>query len=500
MAISMSKYVSIVSGVGGEATVARKDMILRILTTNPLAPFDKVLEFSGDAAKALKAVGGYFGTLSTEYKMASKYFGWVSKKITTATKISFARYAPTAIEPTIIPTIAVPSLSAFTSITDGGMTVNMDGASYEITGLDFSAATSLTDVAGIIQTAVRGNTSGGAIWTAATVSFVANYGFELTGGVAGAAVISTATAPTAGTDISGLVGWDIASSPIVSNGANLETITAALDRTSNISNNYASFTFKETLTSDEIVEAATWAKNQNYSYVYVVGCEDSDYVSLSASLADKNCVALTYDNQASYAELIPAIIGAATPYERVNGVMNYMFTQFSDIEPSVTTDAKADVLDPLRINYMGQTQKAGKLVSFYQDGFDMAGTQLNVVYGEIYLKDVITTACLNLLLGVGNVPASERGDAMFRSVVIPELEAAKANGIISTAKPLNNTQKAYIDEQTGEEDSWRELQNNGYILISGVEIFDTNRYKWNYILLYSKGDAIIKVTGSDIMI
>lgn len=503
MAISLSKYVAITSGVGGAAAAARKDMIARCMTTNALVPYGVVLEFSGDAATALKNVVEYFGSSSNEAAFASKYFAWVSPKITMATKISFARYCPEAIAPTIIPTATQPSVAALSAIKNGSFVLNIDGESYTVEDLDFSGATSLADCASVIQTAIHGVSGAPAMLTSATVTYVTNVGLEFTGGSTGSAVISYATSAESGTDVSTLIGWSQSAMPILSNGGNAETVTEALNRVQNISNNFASLVFMEDLAQADVEAAAAFAVAQNYALVYIVPCNASNFSALSTALTGSACVAMVYDVPNAWAEYMPAVITAATPYNRVNGVIGHMYRQFPTDTPSVTTDSLSNTLDALRINYLGQTQQAGKNISFFQDGFDMAGNQLSVVYGEIYLKDAISTACLNLQIASPMIPASERGDAMFRSVAIPEIEACLTNGVITTGKPLTSVQQAYIDGMTGEEGSWRQVQQNGYILISDVEQFDddgTTKWQWAYQLIYSKGDTIVKVVGSDILI
>ena len=92
MAISFQKYVDITSGVGGGAGVRQRDLIARIFTTNVALTVGTMAEF-----ETLADVGTLFGTSSTEYKMASFYFGWVSKSITAAKKISFARWDDTPV-------------------------------------------------------------------------------------------------------------------------------------------------------------------------------------------------------------------------------------------------------------------------------------------------------------------------------------------------------------------------------------------------------------------
>lgn len=90
MAIAFTKYVNITSGVGGGAGVRQRDLIARIFTTNVALTIGTMAEMT-----TLADVATLFGTSSTEYKMASFYFGWVSKNITAAKKISFARWDDT---------------------------------------------------------------------------------------------------------------------------------------------------------------------------------------------------------------------------------------------------------------------------------------------------------------------------------------------------------------------------------------------------------------------
>jgi len=75
--------------------------------------------------------------------------------------------------------------------------------------------------------------------------------------------------------------------------------------------------------------------------------------------------------------------------------------QQGDLTPSVTTNALADLYDPLRVNYYGQTQTAGTNISFYQRGVLMGGdtapVDMNVYANEIWFKDAATTAILALL-------------------------------------------------------------------------------------------------------
>ena len=57
----------------------------------------------------------------------------------------------------------------------------------------------------------------------------------------------------------------------------------------------------------------------------------------------------------------------------------------------------------------------------------------------------------------------------------------------------------YIGQVLGNTDAWQDVYSNGYVLNIAIEK-DGNRYVGKYILVYSKGDSVRKVEGSDILI
>ena len=151
MAISSRKYVDIQSGVGGGSAVRRRQLIARLMTTNPRLPTGTFVEITGGADE----VGAYFGFDSEEYKRAAFYFAFISKATTRAQSISFARWAEVDTAPLILGASAAYSLPAFTAINSGSFELTIGGLVEEISGLDFTGAISLAAVAGIVQTAVR---------------------------------------------------------------------------------------------------------------------------------------------------------------------------------------------------------------------------------------------------------------------------------------------------------------------------------------------------------
>ena len=96
MPISITRYVDITSGVGAGAVVPTRDLVGRCFTGNLLLPPQSFISF--DSAQA---VGQYFGTSSEEYYRSVFYFGWISKTLTQAGSIQFARWANAAVAPRV---------------------------------------------------------------------------------------------------------------------------------------------------------------------------------------------------------------------------------------------------------------------------------------------------------------------------------------------------------------------------------------------------------------
>lgn len=499
MAINFIKYVDITSGVVGGAGVKRKDLILRIFTTNELVPPDTVLQF---AKSDLSVIGELFGTASEEYKRASFYFGFISKTSEAPKKISFYRYVDEDLEPKIFGNTEQKALTNFTSISNGSFVLTIGGVSHTIT-TNLTTATSLADVASLIETQINAETE--AQFDTATVEYDAvRKSFNFVGSVAEDATISVSVATT-GTNIVSLLGWG--ADAIFSNGKTAETITTNLNNSINISTNFATFlyTYDIALTIAEKEEVGSWTKAQNVRYLYLTATSYDDaqdhYDSLN--IYGGVDVILKSDEANEYHEMCPACIAAATAYYKPNSVQNYMYYQFS-LTPTVTTDAKSNYLDNLRINYYGQTQVNGQNISFYQRG-NLMGLAVdplaeNIFINEVWLKDDCGGVLMELLLNKQYVGWNGQGRADILNVLQDPIQSALSNKVFSLDKPLTVIQKTVITDITNDNEAWKEVQSKGYwidcYLTSEVLESGITEYSANYVLIYSKADAIRKITAN----
>lgn len=502
MPITLKKYVDIVSGVGGAAQVLQRELIGRIFTDNDLLPVRSLAEFTNP-----EDVGTFFGTSSEEYRRAVLYFGFISKNITKARKLGFARVNLTDEEPRIAGGRTLAPLAQWQAILTGSLSISIGGVNLDLTGLDFSGAASYAAVATIIQTAIR--TGVGAVFTAATVTYDAvNRRFNLVGGATGVAEISTST-PPAGVDIRTVANWvpgvDPLTGPRYSDGAVAESPLDAVTASATASNNFGSFLFMPAVSLEEISAVAAWNETQNVAFMYTVKVLEADVSAYVAELGAFGGVGLTLvgPTATDFPEMAPMIIQAATDYTRPNSVVNYMFQQL-DLDPIVKDTAFSNALDSARVNYYGQTQQAGQPINFFQRGVLLGGAtdpvDMNVYSNEQWLKDRAASSILGLLLAVGRVPANEQG----RGQVLAQLQAdpiadGLSNGTISVGKILTQTQRQYIGQVTNDPDAWRQVESIGYWV--NVEMVpDGAEYKAVYILVYSKDDAVRKVEGSHILI
>lgn len=112
---------------------------------------------------SLAAVGSDFGITSPEYQAASDWFAGPVLPMS----VLIGRWIRTASRAHLTGGYIAPALqmmTAFNAITNGGMTLPINGTNVALTGLNFSSATNLNGVASLITTALGAN--GFCVWNA----------------------------------------------------------------------------------------------------------------------------------------------------------------------------------------------------------------------------------------------------------------------------------------------------------------------------------------------
>ena len=508
--ISQSRYIRIISGVGAGAAVAERKLMLRILTANNLIPAGVVMEFTSP-----DAVMSFFGAASEEYKRAVRYFGFISKQINSPDTLSFGRWVNTSIPSSIVGDAETKALLTFRAFTAGSLKLDFDGTPLNVTGIDLSTATSLTDVASKVQAAIIAAATAATIpaLTNATVTYNTNTNqFVLTAGASsiGSGRLTTVANDDA-TDISAELGWGTTGTTFVA-GQAADSPDQAISRSGKVSNNFGSFLFAGAdLTLDQITSVAQWNDAQNNMYMYLFSTPFTNLKAVWDAIKGYSGTGVGIRSTAlanDYVDQCPAEILAATNYNRPNATQNFMYYQFPDRNITISEDSDADFADMYRGNYIGVTQQAGGQLAFYQRGVLMGGSNdavdMNVYANEMWMKSSITTRLFELFLNVGRVPANESGESTILGMIQTVIDNATVNGVISVGKPLTEIQKQYINQQSNDDTAWRQVQSIGYWITVGfeTEVTSDNRIEYfaTYTLIYSKDDAIRRVDGRDVMI
>lgn len=504
MSIPFSKYINITSGVGAGASVNGRSFIARVFTTNPLVPTNSFIQLS-----SLELVAAYFGTASEEYLRALFYFSFVSKNITRPQAISFARFTDTATNALIYGAPLTVTLSQIQLITTGVLGISVGGTAINIGPLNFSSDLTLAAVATRIQTAIR--LSADPQFATATVTYDATRkAFNFVSGATGDAVILV-SAGTGGVSITTTIGWGV--DAIFSNGSAVKTITETLNGSVAVSDNFGSFCFTTAaaLTLPEVTEASTWNFAQNVKYMFMAPptANLTDAASYYNALKLFGGTCLNYNIiSGQFPEMLPMAIFAATDFTKINSVQNYMFYQAA-LDPSVSDLTTSNTLDLELTNYYGVTQTAGNNIAFYQRGFLTGPTTsprfINVYANEIWLKDAAGVAIMSLLLNVGKVSANNNGRSQILAILQSVINQALLNGTISVEKPLTIDQILYISEITGDPTAYHQVGGSGYWLDVNVSSFvnpdnGQTEFKAEYLLVYSKDDAINFVQGTHVLI
>lgn len=482
MPISQKNYVNILSQAGGGSAVSRRDLMGRVFSDSVLLPVGEVMEFTGGATIALESVGDYFGITSKEYQFASKYFQYRTKKGSRANKISFARLTTEA-KPATVVSAKDLKLAELKSITSGTLSMLINGLEVSKEGINLSTATSMADIATLLNTAFTGE----------DITF--EYDEEL-GRFVGS---TTTTGSIASIDEVGGSIMVMMGLTIISQGVDAQLAVQSIIDSANVSTNFFGIYVLEDLGQAEAGAIAEWVSNQNVKYMYSITVRPLNAEAFSNLLANYDGVCLNLGINDTIAGFMPVAGIAAVDYNRVNGAIDMMYQQF-DTEATVKSSADKKTYDDLKVNYYGQTEQAGNLVSFYQNGVLLGSIKKIGVYAnEAWLKDAFVADILNLRLSLDSLPASQTGVGLVLGVMMNTVNQALENGVMLAGKTLTQTQKDYITNLTGDDSAWLKVQSAGYYLDANL-VNENDEYKVSFLCVYSKGDSINYVDGTDILI
>lgn len=491
MAISIKRYVDIGSGIKNLKTATEKDLIARIYSANTKLPVGAIVEFD-----SLTEVDKFFGVSSDEYKVAQRYFNFISKYQTKPKKISYAKDFRLGVNAFILAQ-ETAVLSDLQAITTGSFVITVNGTATTILNINLSSCSTLSEVATAIDTAISAE--------GCEFTLTEDNKFKITkkGTSANGDKVEVSI-----TDLTNALKLTENYNAIVSEGAIASSsIGDILNKSYIVNNNFATFAFVSTISTDDITDIAKWnMDNHPTEFLFVAQVSSSNYTTIYNNIKNINGVSLELcdSNDGKYNFVIPMAITATTDYDRENGTQNYMYQQMNDVKVMVDDDTNADNYDSKLVNYYGRTQQAGQKIAFYQRGVCQGDYQDQSIYvNEIWLKDALTTKFINYMILTPNWYANRGGQSIGNGLAQEVIDRAKLNGTILAGKKMTEDDKVYIYNLTNDKDAWRQVEQEGFYFVSSITTETTHNQttrKYNYTLIYSKGDSIKKVEGKDILV
>ena len=488
MAISASNLVQVLPRI---LKATGQDLVFNgvVLDDNATIPSNTPLAFS-----SIDEVGEYFGTTSNEYHFSEIYFGGFDNSQVKPATLYFYRLNATATAGWLrgVSIDVKTALTSIQAITAGDLTIKIDGTDVALTGLDFSATTSYSDVASVLTTALSG---------AGTVSFSSQFNaFTVTSSTTGATSTVAQAESSTTADLLGLSDDGVVSS----DGQGANTVTDSMNNLTATFQNFVTFTTLAEPSDDDSLLLAQWATTRaNTGVLYLYVCWDSAVGNLDPNnttiiaeqLKEANvgatCVAYPDYKMASFIMGVTASIA----WDQANSTITYAFKHLSGLGASVQSTSDANALDGHKVNYIGNfaTRNDNFILSYNGSmlgEWDWIDTYINAVW----LCNALQVQLMAMFETANRIPYTEAGYSLIRANCKDIIERALNNGVIDVGVNMSNAQKAELTRLLGADYS-QEIYTNGYYLqiVDATAQIRQQRKTPSMNLVYTYGGSVHKL-------
>ena len=494
MTINANQLVNVLPRVisAGSSTLELNGVII---SDNAFIPAGKFLSFySSDE------VGAYFGTTSKEYELSINYFLGFENSTKKPTTLFFVRDITSAIKGCLFGGKVNSTLATLKAITSGSFNITIKEIDVELTSLDFSSATSLSDIATTLQTAIRTGQTDSAL-TGCTVEYSSlNKNFIITTGATGAS--STISYGTG--DVAEILCLSEDTAKFASDGRDATPVASMMNELKTITLNWVSFmTLNEVIQTTKL-EYANWVNSQNYGCRFIYVCQDSDTnakvsgneTNMGFKLDDLELSGTTLQyNTANLSAFVMGTI-ASINFEAENGRITLAFKKQSGLAYTVNDDTDATNLLNNKYNFYGNYATNNDTFKLYQNS-RVSGKYiwLDTLINAIWLNDRLQTNILDLLAVVNSLPFNQISYSKIIGACNGTLEQAVYNGVFTIGIELSDTQKIALENEAGIDISEALYEKGYYMQVKEASAVDRqNRNLSEAYLWYCDGGSIQKIT------
>lgn len=443
------------------------------------------------------SVAEYFGASDALSGLAVNYFLANDNSQRKPSAMIFTPYVTTSVAAWVRgTTLAGTKLTALQAAT-GNLSVTVGSTEYTAASVDLSQASSFSNAAELLTTALDISTVATVTWDAVVSCFV----ITTTETGADAAISAVTGTASAGLGFAG---------GVVSQGANVDTATTAMNRIKNLSLNWGTFTVVDTQTAAQLQEFAEWNAAQNKRYLMVAWDNDPQAITQgSETCFGAICKQFKYDAMPVYNT--PALaafamgIFASVDWNAYQGRVNPAFKSQSGLATTCNKLTTASVLLANGYSYYGAYAALGdgNTFNFLYNGqlpgstYKWADSYIN----QVFLNSQLQLAIISMMTAERSIPYNQTGYSKIRAACLDPIYQAVFNGTIQIGVQLSSAQKSQVISAIGFDVS-TELYTQGWYLYIGDATAQTrgNRASPPITFLYMDGGSVQQITLNSIVI
>lgn len=505
MSIPLSYLVSVSPSVI-QTGAGQNTLYGLMLSQSSSIPFGRVLTFTN-----ADDVGSLLGKNTLEYQQAVVYFGAYSGATARPSVMNMA-YLPSDEKTPIQAALWGGSLAGKTldyiKGVHGSLTLNVNGKSGTVQ-IDLSQATSFSQAASEIQTALWPSGNGGTVtWNIGLDAFVITAPAQAgeSDGTAQDSTITTATGTIADAlALSDSKGGITTPSCLSPTAGNVMDIIRAANPT------WASF-FCAFDPQAQYLELAKWASGQNSTVMAVL--HDTALTGMTANaLSQANTL---YDQavKAGYngvfglngdplAAAFASCIYAAVDFTQPNGFLPFAGRTSSNLTATVSDRATAAALDAKGISYIGNFSGPvdTDLTQLQSGSVSGPFSWADAYMGQIWFNRRMQHLLALMLKLPRAIPYTRKGDTIISATLQPAVNDAMSFGLISQGVTLSEDEALTISTVYGQ-NILTALQNNGYAISVAMENADPatrgKRQAVTATVIYTQGGSVQRINLNSI--
>ena len=360
------------------------------------------------------------------------------------------------------------SLASLQAITDGSLSMTINGYTLNLTGLDFSSVTAISDAAAILEAAIQASWS--SAQSSATVAYSSVFNaFTVTSGSAGTDESIDTPSGTVATAL-GFVDGNGNDVSALSQGSEQLTPAENMEKVVAVTRNFVTFMSIEQLSEADCIAFSLWAAQQGVNYLHVFWDNAIGNTSLAPSgtiaqaLTEANAGAVCgIYGTAAYAAFICSC-AASIAYDKTAGTITFMFKGQSGLPANVSNGSVARTLNEIGLNFIGDYATRNDNFVFLANG-EMWGDWkwIDSYLNAVWLNNALQVACMNGFQNNLRVPYTDEGYTIVRSWCMDPINRALRSGVIEPGVTLSESQKSQLQREAGKDIS-QQLYSDGYYL------------------------------------